>query len=670
MNVDFLPDMPSILCSDWNLHHKWWECLDSRASRQANRTVEWLREHSYQLENNPNTLTYQSHDGQTLSTLDLTFLNPWALHSIYDWAIDAGLSFRSDHYTTKWTIDLGATLIPDPAAIKFNWKQADVPAFQKMLRQNFECCHQSFLPLYCALPSLHQIEEAVQAFAQCMEQATASTVPLQKALHHAKPWWTQLLSNLLTEIQDQQHEVCDKIWEYGRADDESIRTLRLAHNTFKSSIRKAKCIFYNEKLCQATYKTIWDFKKWMQACCTYPSPAISQGLNQPPAVYHADKCNTLWNVLFPDVAEDLNIDIDTLAPHPEQYKWPPVTCTEVHKALFRQSPKKAPGPDRILFRALRWAWTVGSEQIYQMIAVCVQVGYHPRPWRESILVALQKAHKPDYSQPRAYRLIALLPCISKVLERVQAKRLSYLAAKYHLVLLNQFGSVPGCSTEDAILSFVHDVEAVQNHSLVTSTLTFDFQGYFDNISHSHLVNLLYQKQFPLLLIRWVGHFVTSRKTAVCLDGICAEMAPVNMGIPQGSNMSPGLAAIFSSPLNKRIEAWATQYQQEHPDLRSTCLTLIIFVDNRKFYVSSPSLDTNVVVLAAAYAEAEGWGLEVGINFDAVNWELSHYTWQTRDRGVSLTMTISSTLDPISDVSPSSLAHFHLTFKTIAFFLYY
>jgi hypothetical protein len=64
---------------------------------------------------------------------------------------------------------------------------------------------------------------------------------------------------------------------------------------------------------------------------------------------------------------------------------------------------------------------------------CLEVGYHPKSWRKVIAVTLRKPRKPDYSNPRAYRLITLLECLGKILENIVARRLTYLAGKHNLV---------------------------------------------------------------------------------------------------------------------------------------------------------------------------------------------------------------------------------------------
>ncbi len=50
-----------------------------------------------------------------------------------------------------------------------------------------------------------------------------------------------------------------------------------------------------------------------------------------------------------------------------------------------------------------------------------------------IMESRDAAKKPNYLVPKAYRVIALLNCLGKVLERILAQRLSYLAKTTHLL---------------------------------------------------------------------------------------------------------------------------------------------------------------------------------------------------------------------------------------------
>ncbi|KAJ7706796.1 hypothetical protein B0H17DRAFT_886419, partial [Mycena rosella] len=113
------------------------------------------------------------------------------------------------------------------------------------------------------------------------------------------------------------------------------------------------------------------------------------------------------------------------------------TFNEVREATFDASINIAPGHTQISYKVIRWAWSDASVEIYMLIKRCLRNGYHPplrdpREWRKAIPVALRKLREPDYSNLRAYRLIQLLKCLGKILEKVVAPRLTYLAGRHSL----------------------------------------------------------------------------------------------------------------------------------------------------------------------------------------------------------------------------------------------
>src|SRR5260221_6446250 len=132
----------------------------------------------------------------------------------------------------------------------------------------------------------------------------------------------------------------------------------------------------------------------------------------------------------------------------------------------------APSITSMTVKAYHWAWLILEEELYHLIQLCARVGYYPEEWQTSVAVALQKP-KRDYALPRSYRLIQLLEVLGKVLEWVQAHRLSYIAAKHNLFPSSQFRGIPGRSAEDTLLCTVHDIEMAWNHKCKVSILTFD-----------------------------------------------------------------------------------------------------------------------------------------------------------------------------------------------------
>jgi len=69
----------------------------------------------------------------------------------------------------------------------------------------------------------------------------------------------------------------------------------------------------------------------------------------------------------------------------------------------------------------------------------LEIGYHPKCWREGTGAILPKANKPDYKLPKAYCIITLLNCLGKIAEKLVAKRLAYLCEVYNLLHPEQLG---------------------------------------------------------------------------------------------------------------------------------------------------------------------------------------------------------------------------------------
>ncbi|CAK5263969.1 unnamed protein product [Mycena citricolor] len=396
---------------------------------------------------------------------------------------------------------------------------------------------------------------------------------------------------------------------------------------------------------------IWGFRKWAAGARNYPSPAIKRP-GQTPAVSHKDKCEALREALFqppPLLEDEFNPNLTDQLPGDHESQ--DITVEEVREAIFESSTNTAPGSSQVTYKVIRWAWAEAQLEIYTLIKRCLHEGFHPKQWRQAIAVALRKPRKPDYSEPRAYRLIQLLECLGKILEKIVAKRLTYMEGKHNLIPGGQFGGVSNKSTTDAILTFAHDIESAWNNGKVTSALTFDIKGYFDFVNHKRLLEELRRKGIPIEYVKWVASFLEDREAAVCIDGIRGEMKHVENGIPQGSPVSPILAAFYSSFLLEMFPP--NQAAVPLPD-EPTHVNLIMYADDGKIYVSSDALDTNVRLLLSAYKKIAEGLKKAGLSIDPAKRELMHYSRRKQDNiapairlpnddGRTTTITITPTI---------------------------
>jgi hypothetical protein len=230
------------------------------------------------------------------------------------------------------------------------------------------------------------------------------------------------------------------------------------------------------------------------------------------------------------------------------------------------------------------------------------------------MIALPKPGKTDYSEPRAYRLIPLLECIGKVLEKIMADRLTYFLNKHTLTPFSQFGACKGSSTTDVALTFTH-----RNKGLVTSALTIDIKGYFDFVNHKKLLTKMRQAHLLLPMIKWMKSFLSERQVAICLDRQCTNIKPVLNGLPQGSLISGPASSLYMADILTHMQNIATREHQSAQSIENISLTtMVMYIDNGNIWVSSLSLKTITQILQAAHKAISKKLAKSGLAIENVN----------------------------------------------------
>ena len=434
----------------------------------------------------------------------------------------------------------------------------------------------------------------------------------------------KLLTLIRQEEEDRQEETEQLILEIANLSKKGRRALqRKKKNYFRDQIEKVK-----------QPSDIYKISKWGQSTRQLPVPPLRDVVNQRVYSTPEDKASFLLRELLPPMRE-LEVEPPPILPvaPATRLDHAPLQKHEAKKAIFSPDPNKSPGMDNISYHALRNAWEVIGDHIVLFLSTLLRVGWHPRAYRTAILCALAKPGKRDPSLPRSYRLIALLPCLGKVLERIVAARLTHFAIKKNLVPPEQFGGMPGRSTTDAVHTLVHDIHAgwYSEKRRVTSALAFDVQGAFDSVHPDRLTKLLDTHNLPLALVKWVKAFLSERKAAVRLDHFTGKLEPVSSGIPQGSPVSPILFLLFSAPLFGLLNERARRDQEGGPPTRRS-LRVLAFVDDGLIYCSTQidqtnpdkAARTNNRHLEEAYHTLLEFANSNGLNFDPKKKELIHF----------------------------------------------
>ncbi|KAI1004857.1 hypothetical protein K3495_g3360 [Podosphaera aphanis] len=184
-----------------------------------------------------------------------------------------------------------------------------------------------------------------------------------------------------------------------------------------------------------------------------------------------------------------------------------ITHMEVEEALRKLPNDKDPGPDGLPNRLPKQCGATLSKDLAELFNACFNLGYHPKGFKESTTIVLRKPQKPKYDTLKAYRPIALLNTMDKLLEKLVANRISKAAEDFNLLPGEQMGAHPTRSTISAVELLTEQIHTIwgTDKQQVASLLSLDISGAFDNVSHERLIHNLRQKGIP----RWISRFVES-----------------------------------------------------------------------------------------------------------------------------------------------------------------
>ena len=235
-------------------------------------------------------------------------------------------------------------------------------------------------------------------------------------------------------------------------------------------------------------------------------------------------------------ADDLPNDLPPTVPR-RHIQWDNrVPLEEARQALLGVG-NTCPGKDQITVHMLRAAWPSIRKQVRNLYEACLELGHHPRAFREAQVVMIPKLNR-NTTTYKGWRPISLLSCPGKGLERLIGRRLAWKIVSHGVLNPNVAGALPRRSVNDIVGAVVHDIEAQLHKGGVATLLTFDIEGVFDAALKNQLAHRLQEQGWPWSVIRWVLSFMTDRYASVRHEGNTTDMSPLHYGLPQGSPASP------------------------------------------------------------------------------------------------------------------------------------
>jgi ribonuclease HI len=240
-------------------------------------------------------------------------------------------------------------------------------------------------------------------------------------------------------------------------------------------------------------------------------------------------------------------------------------------------------------------------------------GLFPPSWRQAVIVPIPKPGK-DPSDPGNYRPIALTSCLCKTMERLVNARLVWHLESQGLITDLQCGFRQFRSTTDHLVrfeSFIRDAFINKQH---VYAIFFDLEKAYDTTWKygimSDLLNMGFKGHLPI----FIQNFLSNRSFHVRVGSTLSDSFEQEMGVPQGSILSP---VLFSIKINNIVKAVKDD---------SECS---LFVDDFALCARGRGLASLERRLQLCVDRIQGWVSLNGFKFSPSKTVCVHFTNQTK-----------------------------------------
>ena len=239
---------------------------------------------------------------------------------------------------------------------------------------------------------------------------------------------------------------------------------------------------------------------------------------------------------------------------------PAISSLEVKKALKTMANHKASGKSGVVAEMIKASGDAGIDLLCNLFNKIIQEKAIPSDWEKSIIINLYKG-KGDALDRGNFRGLKLLEHCMKLFEKVIEQHIR------NIIEINQmqFGFMPGKGTIDAIFIARQMQEKFREKKKDLYFLFIDLEKAFDRVPRKVVTWAMRKAGLDEWIIDTVNAMYFNAKSSVRVNGKFGRDIPVNVGVHQGSVLSPLLFIIVLEALSSNFRTglpWELLYADD------------------------------------------------------------------------------------------------------------
>ena len=373
------------------------------------------------------------------------------------------------------------------------------------------------------------------------------------------PWLSTGTKKLMSERDKAQ------LWASTTGNRNDWGKYRYLRNKVTKNLKTEKKSWQKKKLeeCNKDSAKLWaNVKGWLNwSSSSSPSKLFAEGRIETSPLKIATIMNNFYIDKVQKIREDLaHVGTDPLAELRKQmrsldksFTLKPIHPDLVRKIISELRNSKATGFDNIDTHILKLICDVVTPSITHIINLSIRSSKFPRIWKHSKVIPLLKPGAADQLSAKSYRPVALLPVVSKVLERVVFLQIVEYMESNQLFHPNHHGFRSLHSTTTAMLQLYDSwVEAIEKGEM-SAVVMIDQSAAFDCVDHRILRDKLALYGFDPDALIWIESYLSEREQSCHVEGFTSSPLSVSVGVPQGSILGPLLYCIFTNDFPEVVQ---------------------------------------------------------------------------------------------------------------------